>query len=217
MAHLKKSIVELKAGRNCFPQSFVIASANVGDNPNYHAFWKGQKIRHAVQTLLEMTGIDLSNGAGIAELLHLKEHFWEYKIFVYHGLSCEDIMFEGQVDSSKRINLLYEDVERHYHLITNPTGTMARKYVFKACNKACRRDVTHVCDQTCKDCLVSPPCAFSHVCFPCAQCNRHFRSRTCFAKLKQSTATNKSLCERKRCCATCGWVVTNEKHECNKR
>jgi len=37
-------------------------------------------------------------------------------------------MFEGQVDSSKRINLLYDDVERHYHEITNRTAAMAKKY-----------------------------------------------------------------------------------------
>ena len=35
-------------------------------------------------------------------------------------------MFEGQVDASKRINLLYDDVERHYHVITNVTGAMAK-------------------------------------------------------------------------------------------
>ena len=31
-------------------------------------------------------------------------------------------MFEGQVDSAKRINLIYKDVERHYHVIVNLTG-----------------------------------------------------------------------------------------------
>ena len=37
-------------------------------------------------------------------------------------------MFEGQVDPSKHLNLLYDDVERHYHVITNLTGAMAKKY-----------------------------------------------------------------------------------------
>jgi len=40
-------------------------------------------------------------------------------------------MFEGQVASVKRINLLYDDVERNYHVITNLTGAMARKWVCK--------------------------------------------------------------------------------------
>ena len=47
---------------------------------------------------------------------------------MYQGLGCDDIMFEGQVDASKLINLLYDDVERHYHVITNLTGAMAKRY-----------------------------------------------------------------------------------------
>ena len=50
---------------------------------------------------------------------------------VYHGLSCDDIMFEGQVDSSKRLNILYDDVECHYYVIVKLTAAMAKKYVCK--------------------------------------------------------------------------------------
>jgi hypothetical protein len=35
-------------------------------------------------------------------------------------------MFEEQVDSPKQINLVYDDVERHYHVIVNITGAMAK-------------------------------------------------------------------------------------------
>ena len=69
-----------------------------------------------------------------------EEHFPQYKITVYQGLACEDIMFEVQFDSPKRINLLYDDVEQHYHVIVNLKGAMAQKYVCKACNKACRTE-----------------------------------------------------------------------------
>ena len=141
----------------------------------------------------------MSNRAGIPELVRFQEHFRLQKIFFYHGLSREDPMFDGQVEPPKRINLLYDDVETHYHVISNLTGAMARKYVSKECNKSCRRDVTNVCDQTCSDCMVSPPCAFYHVRQLCAECNRHFRSRKYFANHKHSTAAIKSMCERKRC------------------
>jgi hypothetical protein len=40
-------------------------------------------------------------------------------------------MFEGQVDSPKRINLLYDNVERHYHVIVNITGAMAKRLMYK--------------------------------------------------------------------------------------
>jgi len=75
-------------------------------------------------------------------------------------------MYEGQVDASKHLNLVYDDVERHYHVVTNLTGAMAKRYVCKACHKSSMSDVTHVCDQSCSDCNVSPPCAFSVTRFP---------------------------------------------------
>ena len=75
-------------------------------------------------------------------------------------------MFERQADSSKRLNLLYDDVEINYHVITNLAVAMAKNYVCSACQKSCRSDVTHVCVQTFSDCMVSPPCAFSDFRFP---------------------------------------------------
>jgi len=99
-----------------------------------------------VQTPLKATGIDLSNGAGIPEIVRFREHYREYKIVVYHGLKCDNIMFEGQVDSTKTLYMLYDDVERLNHVITKFTGAMARKYVCKGCKKTCTIDVTHACD-----------------------------------------------------------------------
>ena len=90
-------------------------------------------------------------------------------------------------------------------------------YICDACHKSCRRDITHVCDQTCSDCMARHPCVFAEVRFPCEDCNRHFRIRTYFANHKQSTAKRKSVCERKRYSATCGLLVIADGHECNKR
>jgi hypothetical protein len=115
------------------------------------------------------------------------------------------------------MNLIYDEVERHYRVITNLTGAMAKRFVCNACNKACTSYVTHVCDQTCSDCMTSPACAFSDLRIPCDGCNRHFRSRTSYANYKQSAANTKSVCERKRCCATCGGFVTDMCHECYQR
>ena len=85
-------------------------------------------------------------------------------------MSCEEIMFDGQVDSPKRLNILYDEVERHYHVIPNSTGAMAKVYVCKVCSKACKRDIANVCEQTCSDCIVSPPCALAEVRIPCDDC-----------------------------------------------
>jgi len=135
--------VEVKAEENCLAHALVISIAKVENDPDYKAYREGRKIRQVVQTLLETTGIDLSNGAGITEFVRFQEHFRQYKIVVYRGLSCEDIMFDGQVDSPKRLNTLYDEVEQHYHVIAKLTGAMEKKYVCKGCSKACKRDVAH--------------------------------------------------------------------------
>ncbi len=99
-----------------------------------------------VDQLLVTTGISCDNGGGIPECF--QDHFRQYKIVVYTGLNCDEIMFEGHVETSERLNLLYDEVTRHYHVIENLTAAMARGYVCEACGKYCRCDMTHTCDQT---------------------------------------------------------------------
>jgi hypothetical protein len=164
-----------------------------------------------------MVGIDLSNGVDLPELTRFQEHFHDYKIAVYNGLNCDSIMFEVQVASSERLNLLYDDVTRYYHVIPSLTGALAKQYVFNACNKSCKNDVTHVCDQTCGECLANPPCVSAGFRIPYAECKRHFRSQSCFENHKKRLRANKKrVCERKKCCRRCGDLITDKRHECNK-
>ena len=65
-------------------------------------------------------------------------------------------MFEGQVDSPKKINLLYDDVEQHCHVIVNIKGAMAKKYVRNACKKSCSSEATNLCEKTCIACIARP-------------------------------------------------------------
>jgi hypothetical protein len=160
-----------------------------------------------VQNLLETTGI-LDRGGGIIELERLQDHFKEYRIIEFAGLNCNEIYFDGQVNSEKRINLLYDDAEHHYNVITNVKGVMARRYVCKGCDKWCRRDVSRICVETCSGCMSSLPCAFEGVRIPCDACNRHFRSTAYFDKHRKEVWRNKkTVCERKWFCGTCGALV----------
>jgi len=77
MAHLKKSIVEVKADENYLARALVIAIAKIDKDPNYKAYIQGRNIRPVVRNLLETTGIDLSNCAGIPELVRFQEQFRE--------------------------------------------------------------------------------------------------------------------------------------------
>ena len=92
-------------------------------------------------------------------------------------------MYDANVQSPKRLSLLYNEVTRHY-VISILTGTMAKPYVWPACNKGCKRDAT--CEHSCCDCTSIPPCALEEggVRYPCDDCNRHFRSGACFDRHK---------------------------------
>ena len=45
-------------------------------------------------------------------------------------------MYQGNVESDKRVNLLFDDLTRHYHVIGNLTGPMAKRYVSEGVTKA---------------------------------------------------------------------------------
>ena len=91
MVYLKRNIVQVKAENNCLAHALVIAKTKVDGDPNYNSYRHGCKIRPVVDRLLETTGVDLSRGGGVPELMRFQEHFKEYRIVVFGGLNCEDI------------------------------------------------------------------------------------------------------------------------------
>jgi hypothetical protein len=91
----------------------IIAIARVDNVPNYNSYRRGRKIRAEVDRLLQTTGTDLSRGGGIPELESFQQYFRDrYKIVVYTGLRCGLIIYKGQVDAPKRINLLLHEKEK---------------------------------------------------------------------------------------------------------
>jgi len=52
MAHLKTSVVEVKASENCLAHAIIIAITKVQNDPNYKAYRKGRKIRPVVQEMI---------------------------------------------------------------------------------------------------------------------------------------------------------------------
>jgi len=77
LAHLKKSIIQVKATENCLAHALIIAIARIDNDSNYESYRKGWKIRPVVRDLLEKTSIDLSSVAGIPELARFQEYFRE--------------------------------------------------------------------------------------------------------------------------------------------
>jgi hypothetical protein len=68
MAHLKRSIIKVKAETNCLAHALIIAVAKITKDPNYEANRQGRKIHQVAHNLLATTGINLGNGGGIPEI-----------------------------------------------------------------------------------------------------------------------------------------------------
>jgi hypothetical protein len=58
MAHLKRSIIEVKAETNCLAHALIIPIARITKDPNYALYRKGYKIHPVVDNLLAATGIN---------------------------------------------------------------------------------------------------------------------------------------------------------------
>ena len=214
MAQLKRSIVEVKAKENCPEHELVIAVVRVTNDPNYKSYRRRWKIFSKVRELMQASGFCLSKGGGIPELQAFQRHLSDYRIVVYSGPRCYNIMFDGQVATPQRINLLYD--ARHYHVITNLTAAMAKRYVCPACNKGCERGAQHRCDGSCDACTAIPPYIQDNARINCDECNRKFRNAACFENHKQLKISGKTVCEAKRRCRECG-VMKGRGHECNKQ
>ena len=65
--------------------------------------------------------------------------------------------------------------------------------------------------------MACPPCAFSNVQIPCLECNRFFRSDTCFANLKHIINRNVPCTNEYDVTRRVERAVTRGNHECNKR
>jgi hypothetical protein len=110
-------------------------------------------------------------------------------------------------------------------MINNLTLAIAKRYVFEACNKGCRSDVTHLCDQICSDCHQSLPCIAADKCVFSSGCNKHFRSPKLFENHKKQPRgkkkEKKSICEKVRFCGLCNEQILSDrrvqKHKCFKR
>ena len=215
LSYLKKSIVTVKSRRNCLAHALIIAIARLENDINYTSYRKGYKIEAKVNELLAKTGIDLSNGGGLKELQQFSNNLPDYRIVVFNGLNEKSLMFENGRLGKKTIYLLYDDDNNHYNVIINIAGCFAKKYICKGCNKGCERGEFHVCDTSCSDCMNVPPCEFTDVRRSCDECNRCFRSDTCFQNHKQNTILGKSVCEKKRNCNICKTLI-GVNHECFK-
>jgi hypothetical protein len=150
MAHLNKSIVEVKEEEKCLPHALIISIATWTIDPNYKAYRQG-KNTSSCRSFTCDDRYKFGKWRRNPETNEISRTFQRIQDCRFRGLNCDDIVFDGHVESEKRINLLYYGVSKHYDVIGNLTGAMTRKCVCRGCNKGCKSGVTHRCQEMCSD------------------------------------------------------------------
>lgn len=204
-SRVRLGIVQIKNIDNlCLPRAIVVAKAHAKKDPLFKAIRQDRCKRQTVKAEKLMAKARVlipSEGAGILELEKFQTHLRKYQITVYNFNSRgRDVFFSGEnPDARLKINLLFH--EGHYNVITSLTSAFACKFYCEACHIPYEKRYEHRCSSMCAACLVtSPPCELEHTGITCPDCNRSFKSQSCFL------AHQKDVCDNYKSCKDCNRI-----------
>jgi len=208
----RKGIITIKNKDNlCLPRALVVAIAHANKDPQFEAvrvdIRKEQMIR--AQSLLKDANVIVpKEGCGILELELFQNYLTSYKIVVYkYGNKGRDLIFEGDNDSSVKLNLLFHD--NHFNVITSLTSAFCCIYYCENCHIPYNNKNMHRCGGTCSACMQTPACQYSMKIF-CDICKRCFKGSTCF-----DNHVTHSICDKFKLCPNC-FKTVDKKHHCGK-
>ena len=109
-----------------------------------------------LEGLFDDSGVDSNNGGNFQERRQFQEHNSHHKIIVFQGLNPHSIMFSRNSLSTKKLHLIYDWDHRHYDVMTNLKGAVAKNYLCNGC--VASYDSTYKCGKVCSLYTATPPC-----------------------------------------------------------
>lgn len=204
---MRKGIIVIHNKDNmCLPRAIVVSLAHSLKDPEYKKIRKdtGKLQLQKAKKLLDNSNIAIpSDGAGIEELQLFQKYLNNHKITVYkYGSKGREVLFEGSIEEgTSKINLIYSD--GHYNVITSLTAAFACSYYCEDCHIPYDHKNKHRCGGSCPCCQQSPACV-NDINQVCKDCNRKFRSSTCFENHKKPGSMGKdSVCDQVQQCKNC--------------
>lgn len=204
----RRGIIKINNDDNlCLPRALVVGKVYADKG----TAMEKEKIRRDIdkiqsnktsQLILD-TNINLPDeGCGIPELREFQKHLFDYKITVYkYDTKGREVIFEGDVESNKKINLLYHN--NHFNVISSLTAAFCCDYYCEDCHVPYNTKNQHRCQRTCPQCQSSPLCEKIAQETDCSDCNRKFRGKACFDNHKSSNSRGSSICDQIKRCLIC--------------
>ncbi|MCP3666018.1 MAG: hypothetical protein GY696_26565, partial [Gammaproteobacteria bacterium] len=168
----------------------MTAKAEVDKDPKYITIRKGDHRRQTMQKRLALelmgkVGVNPSQACGFPEIEKMQHVLGPlYQIKVWDRF--KELLFS--TESAIKVLHLYLD-GGHYDVISFIQSFHNASYFCELCDKAYKRIEDHMCSDKCPECQRSPLCLFKQWIY-CHDCNRNFRSQSCYDNHRQQKTNN---------------------------
>ena len=222
--HKKGSIITIQNKDDlCLARALVVAIAKIEKAPNYKSIVDSRRPRQekAARELHRVANVPLGP-CGIAEVQMFQKYLKHYEINVISVDHNNAFIYPNKPTTTQNVKPIYLYLHHnHYDVITSVPGFLAKVYFCHKCGQSYDHTLDHICPDMCKSCR-SPDCKDVEDPRSCEQCNRWFKSETCYNKHKEPIGGGKSVCQGIKKCGKCGKSVNvisldPEKHICGKK
>ena len=221
--HKKGSIITIQNKDDlCLARALVVAIAKIEKAPNYNSLVdsRGRRQEKEARELHKVANVPLGP-CGIPEVQLFQKYLTCYEINIISADHDNAIIYPSK-PTTQDVKPVYLYLHHnHFDVITTMPGFLGKSYFCHKCRKAYDRTLDHLCPDMCKSCR-SPDCKDVKDPRSCEQCNRWFKSETCYNKHKEPIGGGKSVCQGIKKCGKCGKSLNvncldPEKHICGKK
>ena len=198
----KRSIITINNKDNlCLARALVVAVARIENDPKY------DQIKKSDRNIQRERAFDLHQAAnvplgpcGLDEVKLFQAYLTDYEITIVSGDHDNSIIYPPEPGDKQPIYLYFQN--KHFDVITKMPGFLCTCYFCHKCRKTYSKTTDHMCPAMCKSCR-SFECVFEEW-IECNDCERKFKSRTCYEHHKEPVGAGRSVCETIRKCEECG-------------
>ena len=201
----KKSVITIVNDDDlCLARALVVAIARVEKEPNYHNLLKPDRrqLEKRAKALHVAANVPLGP-CGIPEVTLFQKHLTSYEITIVSGNHNNSIIFPPKPSTGRNVTPIYLYLHNdHYDVITTMPGFLNRSYFCHACRCTYDKKTDHLCPEMCKSCGRFD--CVPGVTVKCKECDRTFKSETCYDHHKEPVGKARSVCQTIRKCEKCG-------------
>ena len=221
----KGSVITIKNNNDnlCLARALVVAVAKIEKDPKYKTLIDS---RSPAQQFKAMELHRLANvplgPCGLPEVDMFQKYLTNYEINIVSGNHNDSIIYPAKSSDDDNVTPIYLYFhDDHYDVITSMPGFLSVVYFCRKCKKSYSNNSDHLCNEMCGSCR-------SFGCVPegdgvvCAECDRLFKSKSCYDHHKENLIGTRTVCQVIRKCEKCGKAMDVRRlnpnhHICGKK